>query len=384
MSAQRESIGTFGKMNYPQPSFTGLPLVGDQGSLDLLPEIVISVDQGKSGFTAFSEQVFDFGKGQQQEQSLDRLAVEGLRPGGKLVLDVPVLLVGVELPVLNGQLPLDLVEPPFDQVPRVAGAAIVDADLEQSTCEEAGLKRAGLGRGKEPLLALDSEDSELGLVAGQSDLNVEGVALGPLDQLAGGIAPLQTEGRCEHSLPAGHGTDAEPREEKKFRHGGMLPFLRRGNKRKRRARGSVLLEATYAMTFLSGLALILMKLSINVTAPRQWTLQQTVSDAYMTYEKAWAQRLSFDDLLAEDSPWPAYPEKSEVEVELGKLPGGKPILGMVKRTRIADANNFPVDGGSGTTSTNPAGMKVWKFQSLLIYTVGDRKYVKTRTVVRSQ
>ena len=160
--------------------------------------------------------------------------------------------------------------------------------------------------------------------------------------------------------------------------------LNRASRWRRAVRGSVLLEATYAMTFLTGLSLVLLKLSINVTAPRQWTLQQTVSDAYLTYEKAWAQRLPFSDLLATDSPWPEYPAKSEVQVELGKLPGGSPIYGTVIRTRIPDPNNFPVDGGTGDTSTNPSGMRVFNFQSLISYSVGERKYVKSRTVVRSQ
>lgn len=146
----------------------------------------------------------------------------------------------------------------------------------------------------------------------------------------------------------------------------------------------MLLEATYAMTFLAALSLILLKLSINITAPRQWTLQQTVSDAYLTYEKAWAQRLPFSQLLDTDSPWPEYPQNSETEVELGKLPGGRPIYGTVIRTRVADSNNYPVDGGSGSVATNPSGMRVFNFQSLLKYEVGGRQYVKSRTVVRSQ
>lgn len=160
------------------------------------------------------------------------------------------------------------------------------------------------------------------------------------------------------------------------------PWSSRGSRS--RKTGSVLLEATYAMTFLTGVSLVLLKLSINVMAPRQWTLQQTVSDAYLTYEKAWAQRLPFADLLESDSPWPEYPQKSEVEVELGKFPGGKPILGRVIRTRLPDVNNFPVDGGSGSIATNPSGMRVYNFQSLLVYSVGDRRYVKSRIVVRSQ
>ena len=154
--------------------------------------------------------------------------------------------------------------------------------------------------------------------------------------------------------------------------------------RSRRSRGAILIEATYALTFLTGLSLILLKLAINVTAPRQWTLQQTITDAYLTYEKAYAQRLPFEDLLGGTSPWPVYPAKSEANVVLGKLPGGKEISGTVVRTRTPDSNNFPIDGGSGTISTNPAGMKVWKFQSLLLYEVGGRQYVKSRTVVRSQ
>ena len=145
-----------------------------------------------------------------------------------------------------------------------------------------------------------------------------------------------------------------------------------------------MMEAAYALSFLTALSLVLLKLSINITAPRQWTLQQTVTDAYLTYEKALAQRLPFADLLADESPWPAYPEKSDVVVALGKLPGGASIEGRVIRTRVPDKDNFPVDGGKGTTADNPAGMKVWNFQSLLVYEIGGRDYVKSRTVVRSQ
>ncbi|MGB1131182.1 MAG: hypothetical protein ACPG4K_14110, partial [Haloferula sp.] len=109
-----------------------------------------------------------------------------------------------------------------------------------------------------------------------------------------------------------------------------------------------------------------------------------VTDAYLTYEKAYAQRLPFADLLAGNSPWPRYPAKSEEDVELGKLPGGRAISGKVIRTRLPDDNNFPIDGGRGSVSSNPAGMKVWRFQSLLVYELGGRQYVKSRTVIRSQ
>jgi hypothetical protein len=146
----------------------------------------------------------------------------------------------------------------------------------------------------------------------------------------------------------------------------------------------VLIETTIAMTMLSVLGMALLKLSLNVTAPRQWTLQQSVTDAYLTFEKASAQRLPFDQLTAAESLWPVYPNLAVTTVEMGKLPGGKPINGEVTRTRFADPNNLPSKGGSGTAVTNPASMEVWRFQSVIRYSVGGRSYMKSRTVVRSQ
>jgi hypothetical protein len=89
-------------------------------------------------------------------------------------------------------------------------------------------------------------------------------------------------------------------------------------------------------------------------------------------------------LLAVDSPWPAFPSVSSQTVEIGKLPGGTPVTGVMHRTRIADTGNFPIDGGTGTVLTNPAAMKIWRVQSILRYQISGRNYVKSRTVVRAQ
>lgn len=146
----------------------------------------------------------------------------------------------------------------------------------------------------------------------------------------------------------------------------------------------MLIELTFSMALLSMVGLTLLKLSLNVTAPRQWTLQQSITDAYLTFEKATAQRLPFDDLTGSTSLWPVSPTIATSTVELGRLPGGTPITGTISRTRIADANNLPAKGGAGTVATNPAGMEVWRFQSVIRYEIGGRTYLKSRTVVRSQ
>lgn len=141
----------------------------------------------------------------------------------------------------------------------------------------------------------------------------------------------------------------------------------------------LLIEAMLSLSILTVLGLILLKLSINILQPRQWTLQSTLSDAYMTYERAYAERIPFDDLLATNSPWPVYPQTATSSVEVGRLPGGQIVTGQVTRTR------HQIESGAvGTEVTNPLSMKIWRAQSVLSYKVGGRPYVKSRSVVRSQ
>ncbi len=160
-------------------------------------------------------------------------------------------------------------------------------------------------------------------------------------------------------------------------------------KTRSRRRGFVLVEAMMGLSILTAVGLVLLKLSLNVLAPRQWTLQQTVTDAYLTGERALAERIPFEKLLAADSPWPASPATSTDAVEMGRLPGGVPIMGTRIRTRIADINNYPIDGdgnalSNGSVASNPAGMKIWRAQSVIVYQIGGRNYAKSRTVLRSQ
>ena len=146
----------------------------------------------------------------------------------------------------------------------------------------------------------------------------------------------------------------------------------------------VLLESMLALSILTVLGLVLLKLSLNVLHPRQWTLQQSITDAYMTYERAVAERIPFENLTAAGSPWPQHPQVSTSRVEIGRLPGNQPIMATISRTRFPDPGNLYLDGGSGTVATNPAAMKVWKAQSVITYQIGTRSYAKSRTVLRSQ
>lgn len=139
-----------------------------------------------------------------------------------------------------------------------------------------------------------------------------------------------------------------------------------------------------ALAILAIVGLSLFKGALDTLAPRQWSLHQTISDAYLTYEKAYMERIPFDELTATASPWPVYPDKLEETVTIGTLPGGRALTGKVIRTRKPDANNFPAYGGTGTSATNPSELQTWITQSLLVYRINDREYVKTRSIVRTQ
>lgn len=170
-----------------------------------------------------------------------------------------------------------------------------------------------------------------------------------------------------------------------------LRFARKAPFRKARcARAFALIEVTMSLSLLTLLGMTLLTLSMNVLRPRQWTVNQSLAEAYLTYERAYAQRLPFETITAAPgsttpSPWPLYPARSTVNnVEIGRLPGNRIVRGTVTRTRFADPLNYPIDGGTGTTLTNPGAMKTWRLQSVLTYRIGDRQYVKSRTVVRTQ
>ncbi|MGB0291524.1 MAG: hypothetical protein ACPGIA_02995 [Luteolibacter sp.] len=169
-----------------------------------------------------------------------------------------------------------------------------------------------------------------------------------------------------------------------FHHSDSFTAFRRCRKTRYAKSGNLLFEAGVAMGLLTFIGIILLKMSLNILAPRQWAVQQTITNAYMTYERALAERIPFENLLESGSPWPAFPATSSEQVEIGRLPGGRVITGTITRTRTPSDNNYPIDGGTGTVESNPAAMKVWKVQSIATYQIGGRNYAKSRTVLRSQ
>lgn len=149
-------------------------------------------------------------------------------------------------------------------------------------------------------------------------------------------------------------------------------------RRRMQPRGSMLLEATLAMGFAAALALVMMKASLIGLTSNQWSVMQTLTDAYLTKETALANRIPLADLTAESSQWPDptvnTPQRNEMTVSLGKLAGGTAVTGTLTRFRTDETQQ----DDAATASS------VYRLYSILTYRIGDKDYFKSRSTLRVQ
>ncbi|HEY1084842.1 MAG TPA: hypothetical protein VGE29_21440 [Prosthecobacter sp.] len=141
-------------------------------------------------------------------------------------------------------------------------------------------------------------------------------------------------------------------------------------------RGSLLLEASVALGLVTALALLLMRGSLLAITGNQWAVMQTLTDACLSREAALAARLPFEDISADTSLWPVSAGTDSIApqpVELGKMAGGRPVAGSLRRFRTAE----PV-------TTADTGLAVWRLHSVLTYKIGEDDYVKTRSILRTR
>ncbi len=138
------------------------------------------------------------------------------------------------------------------------------------------------------------------------------------------------------------------------------------------------MEVTVALGLTVFLALLVMKGSLLALSGNQWTVMQTLSDAYMTRETALSNRIPMSDLTASPSLWPDQasdnPPTTVQTVTLGILPSGSVVQAQLTRFRT---NETPA------TNTD-ISLVVLRLYSVLSFQAGEKSYVKTRSTLRSQ
>ena len=144
--------------------------------------------------------------------------------------------------------------------------------------------------------------------------------------------------------------------------------------RRRSCPGSLLIEVSLALGLTVMLALVMMKASLLAISGNQWTVMQTLTDAYLTRETALSNRIPWVDLTAAESLWPSIDASADQTVTLGKAAGGSLIQATLTRFRLDIASEV-------STATN---LSVIRLYSVLKYEIGNQHYVKSRSTLRMQ
>lgn len=177
----------------------------------------------------------------------------------------------------------------------------------------------------------------------------------------------------------------------------------------KKSKGSFLVETSISLFVLVAIAVVLVDSSINILQPRSWVMKQNLADAYLSKEVAEANRVDFSSIGDGSFGGWGTPSAtgagkdtisgnmvSTADVALGKLPGftlgtgnGRNFTGDVTRqvtalqTNGADGAFTPATNGGKLTLAN-LGIRAYRLQSHVSYTIDGTVYVKTRTIIRSQ
>jgi hypothetical protein len=156
--------------------------------------------------------------------------------------------------------------------------------------------------------------------------------------------------------------------------------------------GWSLVEMTVTLFLLMAIALFGMKTMVSGFMLQNWSIAQSMTDAYAGIETAYAQRYVFSDIesggIAAVPHWGVYPLAitSATPEPIGKMPSlsvpptlatARPVTATVVRTY----HRYPPTAGT----TDPVtGTVSYLLESYVVYQDGQRKYCKVSKVYRTQ
>jgi hypothetical protein len=152
----------------------------------------------------------------------------------------------------------------------------------------------------------------------------------------------------------------------------ILARISHGPVRNPREAGVSLVELSVALFLLTTVAVFGFQTMMSGWMLQNFSIMQSMTDAYAAVETAYAQRWTFADIPT-SGRWPAYPQSSTTVVTIGKTPKG-PVSATVVRTRID--NPPPTDPLSRSQS--------YMLESYVVYKDELRQYCKVSKVYRSE
>jgi hypothetical protein len=149
--------------------------------------------------------------------------------------------------------------------------------------------------------------------------------------------------------------------------------------RSARQGGWSLVELTVTLSLLVGIALFGIKTMGSAFMLQNWSIGQSMTDAYAGIETAYAQRYVFDDIP--NGRWGVYPEAVTTN---GVTVGGLPSLSMPPIAATATPVKATVIRTYHTYTDSVTGAVSYLLESYIVYQDGQRKYCKVSKVYRSE
>jgi hypothetical protein len=152
--------------------------------------------------------------------------------------------------------------------------------------------------------------------------------------------------------------------------------------RSAREGGWSLIELTVTLCLLVGIAAFGIKTMASAFMLQNWSIGQSMTDAYAGIETAYAQRYVFAD-IENSGRWGGYPAAVTTNgVTIGQTPS-RQVTATVIRTYHKISYTDPVTGA--VTYKDPVtGAVSYLLESYIVYQDGQRKYCKVSKVYRSE
>ncbi len=148
----------------------------------------------------------------------------------------------------------------------------------------------------------------------------------------------------------------------------------RSSGRSARERGWSLVEMTVALFLLMGIALYGTKTMVSAWMLQNWSIAQSMTDAYAGIETAYARRCIFADIptggIRAIPHWGLYPAATTNPVTMGRTPS-QPVTATVIRTYHRYTETV-------------TGAVSYLLESYVVYQDGERKYCRVSKVYRSE
>lgn len=165
-----------------------------------------------------------------------------------------------------------------------------------------------------------------------------------------------------------------------------------------RQAGVSLVELTVALCLLMGIAQFGIQTLTSAWMQQNWSIKQSMTDAYAGIETAYAQRWTFATIpstdvelapnLTKTTPytlWPVYPNSSQTQVTIGQMPQtahATQVTAQVIRTCKQPFTNPST--GAPTFQDPVTGATAYLLESYVIYQDGQQKYCKVSKVYRDE